>query len=250
MFPLDARILAGFILFCRTSGCLMMLPGFSNEQIPVRTRLYIALAATAPLAFEMSDAMSEKLSKASVASIALAAVFELGLGLVLGMMARLFILSLETMASAIVMAIGIGNVLGAPLGESTPLPSMADFIVFGATTLIFVTDLHLELIRGLHRSYEFVPALSTPRPEALMRDLLGALRTSWVLVFQISSPFLLFSLIVNLAFGFLNRMAPHVSVYFLAAPLLMISGIYWFYSTSADFFSVFTAATGAWLAGG
>ncbi len=250
MVSLDSGILAGFVVFCRTGGCIMMLPGFSNEHIPIRARLYIAIAATAPLAFEMGETLSEKLSKAPVLAIAIAGLLELVIGVVLGLLARLFIMSLETMATAIVMAIGIGNVLGGHVNDGDPLPSMADFVVFGATAMIFVTDLHWELIRGLHQSYEFIPALSTPNAAAIMSDLLAALRASWLLVFQLASPFLLFSVIINLGFGFLNRMTPHVSVYFLASPLLMMFGMYWFYTVSADFFSAFSAAAGDWLVGG
>ena len=39
-----------FVLFCRIGGCLMLAPGFSNTQIPVQVRLFIALAATLALA--------------------------------------------------------------------------------------------------------------------------------------------------------------------------------------------------------
>ena len=239
--------LIGFVVFCRTGACVMMLPGLSNEQIPMRARLYIAIGLSVPLSISLADSIRAGVVGASIPSLTMIIVVELLIGALLGILARLFVLALETLASAVVLAIGIGNVLGAPVNEGEPLPAMAAFVVFGATTLIFVTDQHWELIRGLRDSYVFAPVRAAFNAEAMISEILTTLRKSYQLVFRICSPFLLFSLMVNLSFGFLNRLSPHISVYFLSAPLLMLAGVYWFYTLSADFFSVYSAELGQWI---
>ena len=38
-----------FLAFCRIGGCLMLMPGFSSARIPMRVRLFVAMAASAAL---------------------------------------------------------------------------------------------------------------------------------------------------------------------------------------------------------
>src|SRR5271166_7180479 len=47
--------IGAFVVFCRIGGCLMLAPGFSNSQIPMQIRLFVALAVTlalTPLLFD------------------------------------------------------------------------------------------------------------------------------------------------------------------------------------------------------
>ncbi len=245
--PIDDTILAALVIFCRSGCCIMTLPGFSNEHVPMRVRLYIAIGVTIPLALSLVDVVKPHISGASMPTIAVVVVTEALVGVLLGFLTRLFLMSLETLATAVVMAIGLGNVFGGPVNSSEPTPAMASFVVFGATTLIFVTDQHWELIRGLHLSYSAVPIMAEPTMEGLLREFLKALAKSYLLVLRLGSPFLLFALITNLAFGFLNRMAPQAPVYFVSAPLLIFLGTYWFYLAAPDFFSAFSADFGAWI---
>jgi len=39
-------VLAAFVLFCRIGGCLMLMPGFSNQRVPRNVRLFIAFSVT------------------------------------------------------------------------------------------------------------------------------------------------------------------------------------------------------------
>lgn len=247
---IDDAIVAALLIFCRGSCCIMTLPGFSNEHIPVRVRLYIAIGVTIPLALSLVEAVGPHIAGASLATIVLLVVMEALVGVLLGFLTRLFLSSLETMASAVVMAIGPGNVFGGPVNSNEPTPAMTSFVVFGATTMIFVTDQHWELIRGLYLSYASIPIMAEPTTDALLQAFLNALAKSYVLVLRLGSPFLLFSLIANLAFGFLNKMAPQAPVYFVSAPFVIVLGTYWFHLAAPDFFSAFSADFGAWIIGG
>lgn len=42
-------VLIAFVLFCRIGGCLMLMPGFSSNRVPVNVRLFIAFSATLAL---------------------------------------------------------------------------------------------------------------------------------------------------------------------------------------------------------
>lgn len=247
---LDNLVAGLFVLFCRIGACIMTMPGFSSARIPVRARLYIAIAVTAALAPPLIDTVKPVIVGASTAALGFVLLSELVVGVLIGSLARLFFFALETLGTAAVMTMGLGNVLGAPIDESEPLPAMSSLVMLGATTLIFVLDQHWEIIRGLFLSYTAIPIREALSAHSLLSEYMQALTQAFFLALRISSPFLLFGFIVNLAFGFLNRMTPQIPVYFIATPLLIALGTYWFYLLSDDFFTAFSSAFGSWLLSG
>lgn len=247
---LDGAALPAFVLFCRIGGCVMTAPGFSSERVSVRIRLYVALAITVALAPPLFGAVSQQLAGADTLRIASIIFQEVILGAFLGLLSRLYFLALETLASAVTMTIGLGNIFGQAIHDAEPAPALAGFIVFTAITLIFVTDQHLEIIRGLYLSYETAPLSERPGIESMLSEMTRVLGQSHLLALRISSPFLLFGLIVNFAFGFLNRLTPNVPVYFVSGPFVIILGLYGLYFVGPDFFTAFSAQFGAWLTRG
>jgi flagellar biosynthetic protein FliR len=236
-----------FILFCRVGACIMTMPGFGSERIPMRVRLYIAIGLTAALVSPMWNALDQSLTRASIPALGAIVVSETLVGVTIGLSVRLFFLALESMATIASTSIGLGNILGAPIHEGEPLPALASFVVLSATTMIFVLDQHWELLRGLGQSYEVFPVSAALDSEAMLRDLAKSLDRSFVAMFRICSPFLLFGLATNVAFGFLNRLIPQVPIYFVSAPILIFVGVYWMYLMSSDVFSSISADFALWL---
>jgi flagellar biosynthetic protein FliR len=239
-----------FVLFCRIGGCIMTIPGFSSQRVPVRARLFIAIGLTVALAPALADVVTPVVENATPGGVLFVVLGELVIGVLIGSMARLFFFALETLTTAAAMTTGLGNILGAAIEETETLPAMSSFIMLGATTLIFVLDQHWEMIRGLFASYSAIPVRDGMPVDGMLREYSNVLSQSFLLALRISSPFLLFGFIVNLAFGFLNRMTPSVPVYFVSTPLLIGLGIYWFYVMADDFFTAFASAFGAWLLSG
>jgi len=239
-----------FVLFCRIGACIMTIPGFSSQRVPMRARLYIAIGVTVALAPALADVVAPVVAEATPGAVLFVLFGELLVGVLIGSMARLFFFALETLTTAAAMTTGLGNVLGASVEEAEPLPAMSSFIMLGATTLVFVLDQHWEMIRGLFASYTAIPVRDGIPADGMLREYSKVLSQAFLLALRISSPFLLFGFIVNLAFGFLNRMTPSVPVYFVSTPLLIGLGIYWFYVMADDFFTAFASAFGAWLLSG
>lgn len=229
-----------FLVFCRIGGCLMVAPGFSSERIPVQARLYLALAVTLAIA----PALLEKLQSGRAyldapGMLLMAIVTELTVGVTLGFMARLYFLALEMLSTATAMAFGLGNIFGAALTEPEPAPTLTSFVMVSALTLVFCTDLHLEVIRGLFLSYESAPLLVAPEAGGLLEDIMRVLTDAHLLALRISSPFLLFALVVNIALGLLARLTPQVQIYFIMTPAIILLSIGAFFLLGWDFFSAF-----------
>lgn len=235
----ESPLLPGFIVFCRVGGCVMTAPGLSSERIPMRSRLYIALGVSLALAPPLMDELRKAVDPNSPASILLAILAESVIGVALGLLARFYFLALETLATSIAMSFGLGNIFGGAIAESDAAPALTSFVVTAAVTLLFLADIHLELIRGLGQSYETAPVSASFAPAALLEEMSRALTQSHLLALKICSPFLLFALILNVAVGLLARVTPQVQVYFISGPLTILLGLYAFLALSRDFFTGF-----------
>jgi flagellar biosynthetic protein FliR len=244
---LDDTLLEAFIIFCRIGACVMTLPGFSSSHIPVRVRLYIAIAITLTLAPMLWTSIASTIVGAPFWKILLLIIGELLIGALIGLSARLFFFALETLATSVAMTIGLGNLLGSGVADVDASPALASFIVLCATVLIFTTDQHLQIIEGLFLSYRAMPIADAPETNSMAKYFLQTLEHSFLLALRISSPFLLFGLVTNFAFGLLNRLTPQIPVYFISTPFLIALGLYLFYEISRDFFVGFSSEFGSWL---
>jgi flagellar biosynthesis protein FliR len=246
----ESLLISIFIVFCRVGGCLMLLPGFSSERIPVRVRLYVAVGVSGALASVVLDSVRTHIVHAPLLAILAMAVSELLVGAVIGLIGRLFLLALETLMTGVAMTLGVASILQGPMSEDEPLPALASFAVLGATTLMFVLDQHWIVIQGIHQSYAIVPINSPPNGEAMLDQLLRTLEHAYLLAFRISSPFLLFGIVINVAFGFLNRMVPSVPIFFVSSPFVIAIGGYWMYVMMPDMFGAFASDLDSWLSRG
>ncbi len=248
MTAVENPIYAVFIVFCRIGGCLMVAPGFSSERVPVQARLYLAIAITLALAPVLLESLpAGRLRFLTPVTLLTPILAELTIGVTLGFMGRCFFLALETLLTAVSMAFGLGNIFGAPVAEPEPVPALSSFVIIGALTLVFVMDLHLEMVRALLLSYETTPMFTALDTGALLDDVSRILTQSHLLALRICSPFLLFALIVNLALGLLARLTPQVQIYFIMTPAIILLSIGGFFLLGWDFFSAFISYFSAWI---
>lgn len=248
--PLQLSVQVVFLIFCRVGGCLMIIPGFSNQRIPVRVRLYIALGIALALTPPLVETLRPIVQGMDLGKTIALVLAETLVGVLIGLMGRMFLLALETLGNAIVMAIGLGNILGTPLNDDETLPALASFITFAATTLIFVLDQHLDVINGLFQSYNAIPMSSPQGAGMVLQEFVAVVERGYLLALRISSPFLMLGLITNFGFGLLNKMVPQVQSYFISVPFMIVIGLYLFYLMTPDFFTAFSTDFGSWLQSG
>jgi flagellar biosynthetic protein FliR len=90
--------------------------------------------------------------------------------------------------------------------------------------LIFATNLHHLAIGAIQGSYTLLPP-GAPLPTGDMAELTVRLVSgSFLLGLQLAAPFLILGFAVNAAMGLLARMMPQLQVFFIAAPINMITG--------------------------
>lgn len=239
-----------FILFSRVGGCLMAAPGFSSDRVPVQFRLFMAGAVTVALAPPLLERHHSAFATMESHRVLITILAELAIGVTLGLLARYYFFALETLSTAVAMTFGLGNIFGSAVTEQEPTPSLSSFVILGALVLVFCADLHLELIRALYLSYDVTPLFSLPSAGAFLEEVADILTQSQLLALRISSPFLLFGLVVNVALGLLARLTPQLQIYFVAGPLVIFLGVGALFILGPDFYSAFVSHYGAWLVKG
>jgi flagellar biosynthesis protein FliR len=239
-----------FVLFCRIGGCLMLAPGFSNAQIPVQVRLFIALAATLALApLLLGRLPSEILNDDPVPALRTIGTETL-VGVSIGLMARIFLIALETMAVVSATGLGLANPFGIAIEPDEALPPLATLISTSAVVLIFVLDLHWEVLRGLVASYTAIPASNTFDAGFSLRHIADVLVETFRIALRICSPFILYAIIVNLAISLINRLTPQIAVFYIAGPFVIAGGLALLFFTMRSMLGEFVTGFSSWLLSG
>jgi flagellar biosynthetic protein FliR len=243
-------VLTAFVLFCRIGGCLMLMPGFSNKRIPVNVRLFIAFSVSLALTPLLSSDIEKHLSGIAPAAMVRLIVSETLIGGLIGFLGRIFFSALETLAGVIAMSIGLTSVLAGPMDENEPLPAITTLITLTATALIFVTNLHWEVLRGLGASYTALPVSGLFDARFDLVQVSDCLTKSFLISLRISSPFIVYTLIINFAIGLAGKLIPQIPLYFITAPAVIAGGLLLLYATCEPFMQIFNAAFSGWLVEG
>ncbi|HEY1736774.1 MAG TPA: flagellar biosynthetic protein FliR [Methylovirgula sp.] len=249
--PITANtVLAAFILFCRIGACLMLMPGFSSPRVPVVIRLFLTIAITLAFVPLLGPEVEKQVGKDSPLDLFRLILSESLIGAMIGFIGRIFFAALETLGTALAQEIGLANALGAPIEESEPIPTIASLLTFLATTLLFVTDLHWEILRGIVDSYRALPISGGFPTQFGLVKIADGLNIAFLLSLRIASPFIVFALIVNLGIGLANRLTPQIHIYFMATPLVVFAGLVLFYFTYRQLIELFMAGFASWLRSG
>jgi flagellar biosynthetic protein FliR len=159
-------------------------------------------------------------------------------------------MALEFMATAVASSIGFSNLPGTPIEHTDPIPALSSILTLTATVLFFITDQHLEVMRGLVVSYSTMPMSEDFAADFSLAQLGDTLADAFVLTLQIASPFIVYAIAINFLFGIANKLTPQIAIYFISVPFVMVGGLLLLYFTIADFMRLFMAGFMSWLMNG
>jgi flagellar biosynthetic protein FliR len=217
----------------------MLMPGFSSPRVPMRVRLFLAVAVTLALApMLVTNVQAAMPGDAPVVLLGLIAS-EMLVGAIIGLMGRMFFLALQFAGSAITMLVGLANTPDAHIEENEPVAAITAIITVTAAVLIFVADLHWEILRALVDSYSAVPVAKEMAANFGTIKIVDALTDSFLLALRITAPFIVYSLMINLMFGVLGKLTPQIPVYFISVPFVLAGGGMILYFTSSELLQLF-----------
>lgn len=235
---IDTIVLAAFLAFCRIGACFMLLPGFGSVRVAMQVRLFVTIAITWALLLHLWDDLVPVVDRSAAGLLILIAA-ELLVGAVIGLIVRFYVLALQFMAAVVAMSSGFNAMVGTAVEEPDPQTPLAALITTASLLVLFAADFHHEVVRALVASYEVVPPAAIFDAGGALADLTDTLSDAFYIMLRLASPFIAYGILVNLATGFINKLAQQIPVYFIAMPFLLFGAIIMIYFGISTMLSLF-----------
>ncbi|WP_147111859.1 flagellar biosynthetic protein FliR [Tateyamaria sp. syn59] len=239
---LQSQLWLGFVVFLRVGATVALLPGFGEQSVPMRIKLVIALAFTLIVA----PAIAVDLPEFSMDALAVLSFTETLAGILLGLGIRLFILALQTAGAIAAQSTSLSQILGGAGIE--PLPAMGYVLTVGAIALAVMAGLHVKAAELLIHSYVLLPMGLFAAGRDVADWGLGQIAYAFELAFLLSAPFLLMSVLYNLALGVINKAMPQLMVAFVGAPVITLGGLFLLFLAAPVMLSVWLSALDQFMA--
>ncbi len=224
----------------------MVIPGFGSNRVPVHVRLFIALSVALALSPLLAPGVQASLPDEQLGTVAGFIGAELLTGAFIGFLGRIFLAALETLTTLVSMAIGLSNMPGMPIDGVDSLPPVANLFTVTATAMVFITNQHWEILRGLAASYEAIPVAAAGGRNNL-EQFAEQLGRTFILALRVCSPFIVYTVVVNFAVGLVNKLTPQIPVYFISMPFVIAGGLYFLYLVIAEAIMIFLDGYFTWL---
>jgi len=215
----DVLLWQGLIVFLRVSAMVSLLPAFGSQVVPTRVKLGLALAFTLIVA----PAVSKPPASVTLDVIVWFSLTEITIGILLGIGVRMFILMLQTAGSIAAQSTSLAQVLGGAIAE--PVPAMSHILVMASLALAVLTGLHVRLAEVMIFSYDILPMGQFAAGADVANWGVDQIRRALSLAFTLAAPFVVLSVLYNLALGVINKAMPQLMVAFVGAPVITAGGL-------------------------
>ena len=209
-----------FIVFLRVAPIMALIPGFSEQSVPMRVRLGLAVAMTLICAPAVIPQLNISPWQIHTFLATLASESILGLALAFGL--RFFIIALQTAGAMAAQATSLSQIAGSTV---EPLPAISHLLVIGGIALAMMMDLHVHAARYVIHSYSILPVGRFPASQDLALWGVTGVSHSFSLAFSLAAPFVITSVIYNMTLGVINRAMPQLMVAFVGAPVITFGGL-------------------------
>lgn len=208
-----------FTIFLRIAAFMALFPGIGEQA--VSTRVKVALAVAVSLA--VAPVIPPVPKSSDLGALQPELFTEPLIGLLFGLGVRLFIIALQTAGTIAAQSTSLSQILGNASIE--PIPAMAHILVISAICLAFVMDAHITAIELIVASYTIFPIGSIPLISDTTQWGISQVSHIFALSFTLAAPFVVFSLLYNLALGAISKAMPQLMVAFVGAPFITLGGL-------------------------
>lgn len=210
----------------------MLLPGFGEAYVPIRMRLLLAAMFSLVLAPTMNSLPLIPDNTVNLFTLLLA---EILIGLFLGGLSRMLIAAIHMAGMIIAYQSSLASALTQDITHSQAQgTSLGNLLGMTALVLLFATDLHHLMLRGLAESYSLFLPGHFPRMEDFAGHATQTMNSTFLMAMKIASPHVVIGLMIYLGAGIISRLMPNIQIFFLLmAPQLLISFFILMISASA-----------------
>ncbi len=217
------ELLGYFFVFTRLGGVMMMLPGFGEVYVPMRIRLLTAVVLSLAITPVIADALPHTPLMGVETLVFM--VREILIGFALGVIGRIILSALQVTASLIAYQTSLSSAMIFNPSSGSQDSAFSPYLLMGATALIFVTNMHYQIIEVFIKSYDAFPPTGG-FPFADFKDMIvHVVGHSFNLGVKLATPFLIAGIIGNFAMGLLGRLVPQIQVFFMMMPAQVLLGL-------------------------
>jgi flagellar biosynthetic protein FliR len=220
---LQLNIFAFLLVFARIGTAFFLLPGISSMQVPMRSRLSLALAVS----FVVTPALVAQMPPPPGAPMMIFALVgsEMLAGAILGTVPMILMSAVHVAGTIISFVSSLANALTFDPVVQQQSAIVSGFLATTAVLLMFITDLHHVFIRAIIDSYAlFRPGLP-PDMGDVVQLIARHVADTFLVGVQISAPFIIVGFAYNVGLGILSRLAPQVPLFFVGMPLQLVISI-------------------------
>ncbi|MGF1726605.1 flagellar biosynthetic protein FliR [Photobacterium nomapromontoriensis] len=207
--------------FVRLGSALMVMPIIGGNSIPAQVRVILALMISI-LSAPLMPAMP------AVDPLSLQALIYAGqqvlIGALLALLLEFLFAVFTTMGQILSMQMGLGMAMMNDPVNGVSVPAIGKYYQMYTFMLFLSLDGHLVALEIFVRSFEIWPVGEFFSQHALY---LIILRFGWMIAaaLLLALPAVTAMLLVNGAFGMMNRAAPQLNVFALGFPMTMLLGL-------------------------
>lgn len=242
-----SELFALVLVFARMGSALMVLPLFGEQSIPARARLLFAVAVTMTITPFLTPSLPTL--PPTVSGLAILLIGEILIGILLALLVRILFTALEVAGSAIVFQMGLSSatIFNPMISEQTS--AVASLLGLVALVIMMQTDMHHVLLRGIVDSYGlFLPGQGIVMGDA-SESIVRAVSQAFRVGIQMTGPFFVVMMMINVALGLLARLMPQLQVFFLAQPVQIIVGFILLIATLTSIMYLFVDTIGSAIQG-
>lgn len=211
------------LIFVRIGSIAILVPGMGDQAVPPRLRLSFAFMFSL-LMFPVVRGQLPALPP-TLGAMAGLIIHEAVIGLMLGMLMRTFLAALAIAGEVVSLQTTLSFAQTANPAQAQPSTSVGTFLAMLGLVLIYATNLHHLFIAGMRDSYNVFPPLRPVMVGDATQLMIRTVADTFVLALQMTTPVLIFGLIINVAAGFVSRIMPAFPIFFAVTPLSVLLGL-------------------------
>lgn len=211
------------LVLARVAGAVMVLPGLGESGPPPMLRAGLALGLTLLLLPPLRPLIPPV--PPAVLPAAAMVLADAATGLWLGWLARVLVLALPMAGQVIAYMMGLANVLEPDTGLGAQSTALGRLFGLTATVALLVSGLWAVPVAALAGSFRLIPPGQWLPAADGARLAAAAVARGFALALQLAAPFVIASVIWQLATGVVARLIPRLQVYFLAMPAQILGGL-------------------------
>lgn len=217
-----ANVFQYFMVFARIGGAIAYMPGFGEAYVSMRARLVFALMLSLVMLPLVRDSVPALPSHP--AELGLMVLGEVTIGIFFGLICRIIHMATLSAGMIIALQIGIANALTSDPTTAQQGAITGNFLSAAAVVLIFATGLDHATIQALAGTYGLFTPGAMPDLGDMANVISRIVADSFTLAMQMTAPFLVYGLIVQVGMGLLARLMPTLQVFFVIMPLQLLVG--------------------------